>query len=157
MARKPVSYPSNSPNRRGSVSVSALLSRVADLGPETRRTGLSGLVARRRTLEHLLIALTDAADRLRLSGGKMRSPNDRRTLSRLRRAEACVAELLDEVERRLARTRAQTLPDAILKLTIYGNLQGYSFTAKAAGVRKVPIDEALFFSVLADLKRLARL
>ena len=61
--------------------------------------------------------------------------------------------MLRRIEDRIACTPANTAEYAILKLMIYGRLQGYKF-GTTLQAQLVSIDERLFFSVLADLKRL---
>jgi CRISPR/Cas system-associated protein Cas10 (large subunit of type III CRISPR-Cas system) len=154
MARKSKSPRPKSFARTSEAQLSALQARADDYKSRTREASLSELVERRRALEELLIEITNAADGIVLFSTDKISSGDRQTLRGLRRVEDDVAQLLQKIERRFVKKPAKNLSEAILKLTIYGKLQGYDFTTAGNVGQDKPLDESLFFSALEDLKRM---
>jgi hypothetical protein len=153
MARK--SSSSLGSARRSKVPEPAtLLARFKEAADTKRAPSLIELVEQRALIESLLVDLGDVVDRLDRANDRGRlSSEDRKIGSHFRRGEARATHMLRCIEDRIAQTSANTIEDAVLKLTVYGKLQGYEFNKGARRRDVTSIDERLFFSVLADLKR----
>jgi hypothetical protein len=113
---------------------------------------LAELVASHVALEACLVDLTDAIDRLSLAPP---SVADQRRGGYLRRAERRVGRHLAAIERRIVVARAGSIDAAILKLQLYAGLQGYALASGRGSRRTRPVEEELFSSTLADLRRMA--
>jgi hypothetical protein len=154
MARKSPSS-SRSATRPKRAAPATLLVRVKELRDRGGAAGLIALLEQWVIIEWLLVDLADAVDRLDMAGeGARLSLLDRQIRTQLRRAEGRVTNMLLRIEDRIAHTPANTSEQTIVKLMIYGELQGYEFSKSRPRHDVSSIEERLFFSILDDLKRL---
>jgi hypothetical protein len=158
MARKSAPYRSTA-KRHPRRSIAALLSQARGLGRAVRsQVPLSELVKRRTQFETLLARLGDTADELvpTNSGDAPASRDERRLSARLRRAEARLGTTIQAIEHRIAQRRSRNIADELVKLGLYAELQGYDRHNARRRRGAIPIEEKLFWSVVADLKRMDR-
>lgn len=111
------------------------------------RASLADLVKHRAGLEELLIeliAVGEHATRVRRA---------KQSETKLHRAADRIGKLIGAIEDRIARVNAPTLRDAILKLEVYADCQGYHLGAgRRRGARS--FDERLFRSIVDDVRRI---
>jgi hypothetical protein len=116
-----------------------------------------GLAEQRVALEALLADVASVVDELEAASKSARPPTaDRSIRTQLRRAESDVTKMLVRIEHRIARAPVNTVEHAILKLRIYGMLQGYDLSTHRRRRHVVSADQRLFFSILDGLERLTR-
>lgn len=149
MARKPASAPSS---RRRDAAVTALVLRAGQMAAAVDlRADLGDLVKRRAELELLLIDLTDADESVPRVWASARRPE-----SKLHHAADRVGKLIGKVEQGIARAKAPTLRDAITKLEVYADCQGYSLRPGRSRRGVISIEERLFCSIVKDFCRIEK-
>jgi hypothetical protein len=155
MARKSSSRLKPMPRRKPTAH--ALLVKARTIRDPSHETDLTGLAEQRVVLEALLVELASVQDELDAASKSARpSRADRSMRTQLRRAESDVTKTLVRIEDRIARAPVSSVEYAILKLRIYGTLQGYDFGTPRPRRNVVSADQRLFFSILDGLERLTR-
>ena len=149
MARKPASAPSS---RRRDAAVTALVLRAGQMAAAVDlRADLGDLVKRRADLELLLIELIDAGERTPRDRASARRPK-----AKLDHAANRIGKLIGKVEQGIARAKAPTLRDAITKLEVYADCQGYSLRPGRSPRGIISFEERLFCSIVKDVSRIEK-
>jgi len=126
-----------------------------DLVP-LRKRGIGNLIKHRARLEALLVRLADIFDQLDFSVRRRVPKEVSRLSAKLRRQEEQIARSLVAIDRRILRTPARSLDDAIMKLNLCVAMHGYEPESKTRSKRSLPVEISMLLSAIDDLHRLNR-